>query len=662
MNNSAFPLKTAFLLASIFCFSLFSADPSPQQKIDEQAELEKEVLKNLEKQGIKQSNAPAPAPSKPSGPTKKLEDKGKYVVEVVEEEIKDEPKKEEKKEFNLNTAEIYALKQEYISSREESSTNPRAKMIEIIKKYLADAEAEYEQKKKSGNVKGMAMAREAKTLFASCLEDMEKKAKFVPPEKFRKDLTDLMDKFTAELTPLLDETKNAETALAETFSAKFAETAKPQIEDMKLDAESAEKLIKEKFEQFVKEEIKAPEAPKTSTGTGGASKEADSPIIASRGGAENWVDVGEWSGEMYGMDVVNIPLNVQNDVSEKQMSPMTGEESVLNYKLYYPLPPRSDYAMRLMKIKDKHAPDIIEWPTPANNMTFTVRTKPIAKMPAPHGFLLQASLPPKEMAKVFNKAEFDKRMALKAPGNAGAGSTSSASGAKQGTAQTVVGDTKKNSDKDSVKVSFSSKPDGAHIYLDNFMLSDQRGSPCVTPCVSPVSMGKHEVKFIKLGYQDKILADFNVSPKNSKIAAELVVDPKLKSKKLGFGASTSSAKQTGISVVKGERISVDASGVWASGEKGEKCGASGYENNQKFFKYYLDKAKDARLTEKSLYGALLFKIGKDGDYIQAATGKEFVADRDGEIYIDINEKPEQRKGNSGSLDVSIIVFPAGASK
>ncbi|MEM4248452.1 MAG: hypothetical protein QXH80_04215, partial [Candidatus Nanoarchaeia archaeon] len=167
---------------------------------------------------------------------------------------------------------------------------------------------------------------------------------------------------------------------------------------------------------------------------------------------------------------------------------------------------------------------------------------------------------------------------------------------------------------------------------------------------------KHEIKFCKLGYSDKLLSGVNIDARNNKISAELTVDPKVKSKKINFPANSQSAKATGIMVKKGESIVIDTTGIWSCGERNDKCGGEGYENNQKFYKYYIDKAKDYRLTSRGNYGAVIFKIGKDGEFTQIQQGREIIASQDGEIFIDINEKPDQRRGNSGSLDINILVL------
>ncbi len=641
---------TAILLSAFSSFPLIAAGADDSKKtnvVDEQAALEKEVVADLEKQGIRKDGTENVR--KESKETKTEVSRGGIVVETIEQEIKEEPKKEEKKEINLNTAEIFALKEEYMNEVKNSEIPAKEKIMVIVKKYLAEAEEQYELKKKSGNVKGMAVSRDGKTIFSACLESLEKEGKYSAPEKFRKELSEIMDKFLAEVNPITEEMKAAETAIAEKYPAKFAELLKPQIDEMKLDPENSEKITKEKYDKFIKEEIKPPEEVKKSAGTEPAGNKEESPVIGSKGVGDTWIDVGEWHGDMFGMDVVNIKLNSPEDYTEKQFNPMSGEESILTYKVFYPVPPRSDYAFRLMRIPDKFAPDILEWPSPSNNMSFSVRTKPIAKFPALHGFLVQVSLPAKEAAKLFNKKDLEKRMALK-------GVAKPASAELKKTDIKAVKEVSKP-EQAGMKISFSSKPEGANIYVDNFLQNDQNGNPCVTPCVISVPLGKHNIKMAKIGYVDKIFPDYNIAGKPAKLIGELLVDSKLKSKKLTLGANASSAKQSGLSVVKGEKIVIDATGTWGCGERGDKCGPEGYENNKKFYKYYMDKAKDLRVLDKAPYGALLFKIGKEGAYMPALSNKEIIAAQDGEIYVDINEKVEERKGNSGSIELNILIFP-----
>ena len=326
----------------------------------------------------------------------------------------DEPKE---KPFSMHSEDFFNLKQDYLKEKSSVEAPQKEKLSELVAKYLAEAEGLYEEKKKSGNVKGMAIARELKSIMTECKSEIEKTGTFKIPEKYRKDISDTMVKFTKEKEDAESEFEPKLSELETTFQEKFSDIIKPKLEELKKSGDEIEDLIKTKFEEFKTSEIKASELTETEIknkeegGEGEEMKDDGAPVFASKGDGNIWIDVGEFSAEMRGMDVLNNKIDAPGEFSDLKFNPMTSAESELKYKGVFAVPPRSDYGFKLIRIPGKYTVDVLEWPSPGNSMNLVVRTKPVAKDPAPHGFMIQASLPDSEVYKVFNKNEVKKRAA-----------------------------------------------------------------------------------------------------------------------------------------------------------------------------------------------------------------------------------------------------------
>ncbi len=573
------------------------------------------------------------------------EDKKKEEVETGKEvkagkEAEPAVKKEEKKEkeINISTEEIFALKEEYLEEKKNLKGPSAGSLVEIVKKYVAEADAEYELKKKSGNTRGMAIAREAKKVFSTCLEELEKDGKMTMPENFRKDLTEKIDKFKVEVKPILDETEKTIAEFDGKYFEKFSELMNPLIEEAKIKGEEKDAALKKYYGKFCNEEIKPAASTDPAEGTtGDKNGKVQSSVIGTKGFGDTWVDVGEWIGEMQGEDVVNIKISSIDDYTEDQPNPMTGNDSKLTYKVIYPVPPRSDYAFRIVKMPDKYKVEILEWPSPANDMTLVVRTQAIAEVPAVHGLIVQASLPANEIYKVFNKDT------IKKP-------------ADQNSEQNpeVTKNTPKKNEVKKIVIEFVSTPPNATIYLDHLVQNGKDGFPIKTPCKIQVEPGTHTMNFVKLGYLDKILEDYSLT-KPKKVTVELERDPKVTFKKYQLGANSSSEKPTGVNLKKGQKFIINATGKWRCMSK-DACDAFGYPNILKYYDLYMDNVKYGRVTDKANFGALIYKIGKKGVFFTYKEGEMLDVPEDGELIFDVNVRPRDRKDNSGMLDMDIIVF------
>ena len=104
---------------------------------------------------------------------------------------------------------------------------------------------------------------------------------------------------------------------------------------------------------------------------------------------------------------------------------------------------------------------------------------------------------------------------------------------------------------------------------------------------------------------------------------------------------------SGWVVRKGQRIHISGNGEVSigNGKKVSPAGAYDIEDGQK-------------LLKNVPTGALLAVIGDDNnDFIYVGSDREFVAERDGSLFLGINEG--NLNDNSGSFDVKIEITPEG---
>jgi hypothetical protein len=104
---------------------------------------------------------------------------------------------------------------------------------------------------------------------------------------------------------------------------------------------------------------------------------------------------------------------------------------------------------------------------------------------------------------------------------------------------------------------------------------------------------------------------------------------------------------SGWVVKKGQKIKITAVGQISLG-RGKSSSPSGI--------YELE--DNAKLLKSVPTGALLAVIGDDNnDFIYIGSSREFVAERDGALFLGVNEG--DLNDNSGSFDVKIEIIPDG---
>ena len=555
--------------------------------------------------------------------------------------------KEKKTEISLEAKEFYSLQQAYRQDKKTIFAPQKEKLLAILKQNIADAENLYNEKKKSGNMRGMGIARKAKSIFTKALNDLNKNDDFTLPNKVRKELRKTIKECKLEKEKIMQEVADKFVELNKKYLQNFEEQYKTFFEEGQIPDKA---IIATKFKEFLASDIPKPkeeeiqqknidELKKLGIEIPQKEEKALTPIIASKGTGSKWVDIAQWNGDMMGMDVVTVSvLNKSKDFTETQYFPINDMDSKLFYKAITPMPSNEFYAFRLKRVPGTKDVEIMEWPSVQNDWSLVFRTRSTQDgiLPIKHAFIFQVSLPEVELKKLFGKN------AIK---NGAIGNNN------KGTTENKIKSVKNSK----VKIAIYSKPKGASIYINGKLRRSKRGSTVVTPCkiLVPIN-GQITLKY--LGFKNKIIENFKPK-KGAVLKIILIKDDSLKVYKKTINANAKTWTNIGIAFKAGDIVTIKVGGVWRCTKSTKaKCGPSGIPNNVKNYKYYADATKDQRKDTNIPYGALLMRLGEDGSVKYISRKTTLTIQKDTEMFFDINEREgKSRKGNKGKLNLSITV-------
>lgn len=533
----------------------------------------------------------------------------------------------------FSAAEYGPVREGYRKQKEKADSTRMDKLKALLQQNLAAAEKNLKEKKNAGNIKGTAIWHAAKVIFEEMIADLEKRKTFDVPETVRRELSDTMDACRTARNKIETDYSNEMTRAEVEFLPQFMDVASKT---------GLSGDLRQKFHEFVQIESAPPPPPSTGgvarvTGqgtnvTGVATNAAGPPpeIIACSGpGGDRWVTVARWTGQIVGMDVFKIPIYGRPEVSEAAVFCATAHaDNKVKYEALQPLPRRNDYAFRLKRISGMEAVEWMAWPSVANSQALMVRTRPVQQV-TPCGFLLQVSLPEKDLQSQYPGVVEDE-----------SGVSTQAVVAVTGAPPSIV------------KLAIATKPAGAQVYLDNEQVTDENG-PRKTPCVLTVQPGIHSLRVSMLGYLDQFMSNraFNA---DREIEIPMQPDPRIVRKKIIVPAKGKWASSN-VKIRRGDHVSIEATGKWICGKKGDECGPNGYEVKDAYL-YYIGGEQYARQVMNANYGALIMKINANGvpQGVRNISIKE-----EGTLFFDINELEDAkwRKDNSGQIEVDITVIP-----
>jgi len=534
-------------------------------------------------------------------------------------------------DVDLYTPEMQAFKVEYTTGKADRETARAEKLKGLIDKRRERAEALFQQKKKAGNVTGMAVARGAMRLCDSCQADLEEKGDFALPTRIRRELREMLATFTED-KKAADGEWAAETAAAEEETLdRFAELVGEQEVEVPAAPELKELLVK-----LVTTEPPAAEAAPVEEGESAPEDGGESApqlaIVLNQGEGTNWVTFARWRAEVPNIEMIDIPVMNRREGGKVDLDDaMTGDPYPTWYEPIRLLTPAEGYLFQVKTVGRQGATDVVEWPSAENDWIMQVRVRPGAEIPSKHALDLQVSFEGSEMLPFV-----------------GAGGAVSESGEEPPPA---VVQTK-------VRIVIKTKPAGAVVYVDGrvYRAGNKYG---MTPCVAHMTVGEHSLRLRKFGFQDATIPDF-VARAGRELNYTLKKDPAFVDTTAMVSARTP-WRPSGVTVAEGDKLLITVSGTWSCGAKRERVGAEGYPNNRQFFHYYLNPQRSPRQVPRANYGALLMRTGEDGK--PRSVGKKplkFTAKESGMLYFDVNEADigGSRRDNAGSLIVRIQKTPS----
>jgi len=551
-------------------------------------------------------------------------------------------------EPSIHTDAFYVLQQQYRKEKASVFAPYAEKLKVFLEAKLAAAEKLYVEKKRKGNIKGMAMSTKAKAIYTKALEELKEKNDFTMPSNVRKELKPDIDACVAEKEKAFAAAKKQAEDLKAKYKASFAELYKALYAEGEPPAEE----IDRRYKEFLSADIPPPAKPKEEEnnaasaeelrelGVDSAPKEPEEqldPIIASKGQGSKWADVGKWIGDMMGMDVVELPLAGKKEpFSWTQFSGLANADSKLKYEPIRELPPNPDFAFRLKRIPGRRGVEVMEWPSETNSWTLSFRTERATaseqEYPLKRGFILQVSLPGNGLETAFGKG------CVAAP----------ATGGGKGAGTRIA----------KIPIKIFTRPQKAAVFI-NGKLYTLKGKPVLTPCQVPMPSSGCEVKLHILGFLPKIFSNYK-PVKGGFIKAALQKDPSFKAYQKKIAASAKTWIDSKVKLNVGDRVILKISGIWCCASAKDKCGPEGIPNDLKHYKYYADATNDHRQESNYPYGALLMKIGENGQVRHVSRRSlQFMVRTPGELYFDINEREgKPRKNNKGQLIVNILVKTA----
>lgn len=500
-------------------------------------------------------------------------------------------------EPDLFTPEMLALQKSATNALADAKSAGDRKARAVLDAALKEWEGELAERKKTRNIRGMAVADTAIEEIRKAMAAWPAKREMELPADLRRELTEPMGRLKRQLAEAVaaadEEYRQAERQQFDLFKKAVAAA----------DATPAEHVLLARFRKWLTESPPPRRGPRAASpaDTPDAAKSPPEFFAQSSPGAE-WRDLGRFTARMMGPDIFAVRVFDRTGTKEgDKPNPLSGSSSRWKYESRAKLD-RGDYAFRMRRLPAHEAVDVIQWPNAGNEGVLQFRTPPSMRLPSDIGFELQYS-----------------SAAL-------------------------------------IEVPVKTEPAGARVFIDGRAYQVE-GRDARSPFTMKLPAGTYAIRIALDGHVEQEAKSFAVTTGQT-IAVRLIPLKEAPAKQVSVD-SKQPWTDSGIMVAKGDRIMISASGQWACGSKGELCGPAGYPNTVAFNHYYLDPRNSPRLLEGKPYGALLAKVG-DGAPVVVGDGKGFIAQSEGALRFDINEAadPDIRRNNRGRLDVRIMVRPA----
>ncbi len=542
--------------------------------------------------------------------------------------------------------ELQPLKAEYDKEKAVLAASRAMKMRAVIEDQLKSSREAAKDKERTGNVRGMAVARQAQNILNNALTELEQNGSCTLPDSVRSELVELRSTLLSALTEASAQYSNGLQRLDLKYTPDFIAIAKRQNLLAADDSIAAQSALFERWTQWDAATNAAPRPAEAASATApGATNDAPSSewskiasASATAAGATAaaeaftqssasaaWKPVGRWTGRMSNIEVLDLPVvGVTANSKDSIANPISSDSSTWTYEVVEPIPAGSRGPFRLVSIPGQHRVHVEEWPTRANQGHLVFRT-PSVLFPASVGFELQIG--PRATV----------------PEGAAVGNTESA----------------RTSKIPLVQVRVLSKPAGASVARDGLAVNTAAGTPAHTPCILKMEPGPHAVKLTMDGYIGQVIGDFRAF-EGATIDITLAPVASVPGRVVTVNAQSSGWQGTDITLKPGDELWLFPSGTWNIGAGNEPCGPEGYPQSGKTAAYY-KAATDPRQQESEPYGALLMQIGPIASAVAVTNTMKYSVAFDGLLFFDVNEQvtPALRANNKGSIKIKTVLLREG---
>ncbi|MDI6775355.1 MAG: PEGA domain-containing protein, partial [Verrucomicrobiota bacterium] len=522
--------------------------------------------------------------------------------------------------------------------------NDRGFSVRIIAEYahLNEGKTMLADKKKTGNITGMAIARNIIAIFEECSQGLQKSKDFAFPERVRRELAETIEACWQKKKEIEELYTTAVAPLEADYYNRFVEKAKAQS-----GADQPEAQLKALFKNLMAGEDRGSVQPGGETKAPGPAAEpapAVPEILGASGPAKNWVSIGFWTAEVSAVEMIRIPvLKIAKPSRQTIKSEESGRSISTAYRPLRVLTKGTPgLAFQAKSMPGRLGADIVEWPSARNEWRLLARVKPLVNVPSKHGMEIQ----------VAGEASAQELGTFLAESAALANRNNAAAPAVATPPQPPP----------NVKIRIASDPAGAVVHLNGKQVV-VGGASVATPCVVEAAPGKHDISLKLFGYVDGNFIGFNAGT-NAAIIHMFSEDTTAAVESSLKIFASEGWRESQVTVANGDRLIISVSGAWSCAPREEKVGPEGYPQDAAHNPYYLGPSALPRVHARANLGALLMKIGAKGGARVMGRSQRVVAEAAGPLYFGVNEADRDNSlaDNKGGLTIYIQNLGSGSGK